>query len=162
MLTLDVASFDIGYNCILRRPFLLKFMEVIHTTYATLKMPSLKGVITIKTDQRDALSCENTSLSHTSRFGDKAAQEYAAKVAKTKGGSIPSKALAPKPPIGCTPQVPPASKGTNIASASTPAPVDQKTNNKLKGTAGLEDKKVPVDPSNPDKKLWISSNVDPK
>jgi hypothetical protein len=43
MLTFVVASFDIGYNCILGRPFLLKFMAVIHTAYATVKMPSPRG-----------------------------------------------------------------------------------------------------------------------
>jgi hypothetical protein len=59
VLTFEVASFDIGYNCILRRPFLLKFMAVIHTAYATLKMPGPKDVITIKADQRDALAYEN-------------------------------------------------------------------------------------------------------
>jgi hypothetical protein len=37
MLTFVVASFDIEYNCILGRPFLLKFMTVIHTAYATIK-----------------------------------------------------------------------------------------------------------------------------
>jgi hypothetical protein len=31
MLTFEVASFDIGYNCILGGLFLLKFMVVIHT-----------------------------------------------------------------------------------------------------------------------------------
>jgi hypothetical protein len=31
VLTFEVASFDVGYNCILGRPFLLKFMAVIHT-----------------------------------------------------------------------------------------------------------------------------------
>jgi hypothetical protein len=51
MIMFEVASFDIGYNCILRRPFLLKFMAVIHTVYATIKMPSPKGVIMIKSDQ---------------------------------------------------------------------------------------------------------------
>jgi hypothetical protein len=35
---LDVASFNIGYNYILGRPFLLKFMVVIHTAYATIKI----------------------------------------------------------------------------------------------------------------------------
>jgi hypothetical protein len=35
VLTFEVVSFDIGYNYILRRPFLLKFIVVIHTTYAT-------------------------------------------------------------------------------------------------------------------------------
>jgi hypothetical protein len=51
MLTFEVASFNIGYNCILGRHFLLKFMAVIHTVYATMKMPGPKGMITIKADQ---------------------------------------------------------------------------------------------------------------
>jgi hypothetical protein len=51
MLTIKVVSFDIGYNCILGRPFLLKFMAVIHAAYAIMKMPSPKGVITIKAQQ---------------------------------------------------------------------------------------------------------------
>jgi hypothetical protein len=67
----EVASFDISYNYILRRPFPLKFMSVIHITYATMKMPGLKGDITIKAYQRDALVCENDSLLHASRFGYK-------------------------------------------------------------------------------------------
>jgi hypothetical protein len=50
ILTFEVASFEIGYNCILGRPFLLKFMAVIHTAYATMKMPGPKGIITIKFD----------------------------------------------------------------------------------------------------------------
>jgi hypothetical protein len=45
MLTFEVANFDIGYNCILGRPFLLKFMAVIHTAYATIKMSGPTGVI---------------------------------------------------------------------------------------------------------------------
>jgi hypothetical protein len=79
MLTFEVASFDIGYNCIVGRLFLLKFMVVIHTAYATMKMPGLEGVITIKVDQLDLLACENTSLSHAGRFGNKVAQDQAAK-----------------------------------------------------------------------------------
>jgi hypothetical protein len=43
MLTFEVASFDIGYNCILGRPFLLRFMAVIHTAYTTIKMPGPRG-----------------------------------------------------------------------------------------------------------------------
>jgi hypothetical protein len=99
------------------------------------------------------LPCKNASLSHAGRFGDKAAQEQATKAAKTKCGTTPSKALASKPPISSTPRVSPASKGTNITSASTPAPADQKVDSKLKGTTGVEDKEVLFDPNNPDKKL---------
>jgi hypothetical protein len=64
MLTFKVASFDIGYNCILERPFLLKFMTVVHTAYATIKMPGPKGLIVLKSDQHDALAYENAALTH--------------------------------------------------------------------------------------------------
>jgi hypothetical protein len=101
-------------------------------------------------------------LSHTGHFGDKAAHEQAAKVAKIKGGSTPGKPSASKPPIGNALRAPPASKGTNIASGSNPSPTDQKVDNKLKGTMGIEDKEVVVDPRNPDKKLRINDNLDLK
>jgi hypothetical protein len=64
VLTFKVASFNIGYNCILGRPFLLEFMAVNDTGYVTLKMPSPKGMITIKADQHDAIACENETLTH--------------------------------------------------------------------------------------------------
>jgi hypothetical protein len=101
MMTFEVASIDIDYNCILERSFLLKFMAVIHTACVTMKMPGPKGIITIKVDQREALACNNTSLSYTGHFGNKTAQEQAA---KTKGGSTPSKPSASKPPTGNTPR----------------------------------------------------------
>jgi hypothetical protein len=80
VLTFEVASFDIGYNCILGRHFLLKFMAVIHTAYATLKMPNPNGVITIKADQCDTLACENATLTQGGRFDKKVFQEQAAKI----------------------------------------------------------------------------------
>jgi hypothetical protein len=43
MLTFEVASFNIRYNCILGMPFLLKFMVVIQTGYATIKMSGPRG-----------------------------------------------------------------------------------------------------------------------
>jgi hypothetical protein len=59
-----LAVWDIEYNCILGRPFLLKFMAIIHTTYATIKMPDPKGIITIMSNQCNTLACENVALSH--------------------------------------------------------------------------------------------------
>jgi hypothetical protein len=64
MLTFEVLSFDIGYNCILGRSFLLKFMTVIHTAYTTIKMSGPKGIIILKSDQCDVLACENAILTH--------------------------------------------------------------------------------------------------
>jgi hypothetical protein len=49
-----------------------------------------------------------------------------------------------------------------MASGSTASPTDQKADSKLKGTMETEDKEVLVDPSNPNKKLRISSKLDPK
>jgi hypothetical protein len=72
-------------------------MTVIHTAYATLKMPCPKGVITIKADQCDALAYDNARLMHAGRFGEKTAQEQVAKLAKMHGGSTSFKSLAPKP-----------------------------------------------------------------
>jgi hypothetical protein len=73
VMTFEVASFDIRYNCILGRYFLLKFIVVIHTAYATLKMSDPKGMITIKADARDALACENATLTQVGQFSEKAA-----------------------------------------------------------------------------------------
>jgi hypothetical protein len=106
MLTFEVASFDIGYNYILGRSFLLKFMAVIHTAYATIKMPGPRGVITLNSDQRDALACENATLTHAGRFGEKEAQSLAAKVAKMHGGGTPAKTVTPGPSTGDTPKMP--------------------------------------------------------
>jgi hypothetical protein len=99
MLAFEVVSFDIRYNCILRRSFLLKFMVVIHTAYTIVKMSGPIGVITLKSDQRDALSCENASLTHAERFGKEEAQKLAAMVAKTYGGGggDPAKTVTPGP-----------------------------------------------------------------
>jgi hypothetical protein len=159
MLTFEVASFDIGYNCILKRPFLLKFMMVIHTTYATIKMPGPKGVITIKVDQCDALACENATLTQAGLFGEKAAQEQAAKVAKTSSRSNLFRLPVPKPQTIGTPRPPSAKKGTHVASGSNQPPADQSVDDKRKGAADKED---PANLNDLDKKLRISTCLDAK
>jgi hypothetical protein len=127
MLTFEVANFDIGYNCILGRPFLLKFMVVIHTTYATVKMPGPRGVITPKSDQRDGFACENATLTHTGRFGKEEAQKLAVKVAKMHGGGTPAKTVMPGPSAGGTSKmlVAKQKQGMMVTLASTPRATDQ-------------------------------------
>jgi hypothetical protein len=132
MLTFEVASFDIGYNCILGRHFLLKFMVVIDTTYATIKMPGPKNIIVLKFDQHDAIACENTTLTHVGRFGKKEAQELAMKVAKAHGGSTPIRTGVSKPPAVSTHQ-PPPEKNTFVGATSNRPSVDQAADDKKKG-----------------------------
>jgi hypothetical protein len=99
MLIFEVASFDIGYNCILGRPFLLKFMAVIHTAYATIKMTGPKGIIILKSDQRDALACDNAALTYAGWFDEKETHELAVKVAKGHRGSTPIRIGVSKPQL---------------------------------------------------------------
>jgi hypothetical protein len=159
LLTFKVASFDTGYNCILGRPFLLKFMVIIHTTYATINMSGPRGVITIKSDQCDALACENALLMHVGRFRAKAAKEQATKVAKTHDKNTQSKSPMPKPPTRGTHRPPSAKKGTHVASESNQPPADLHADDKKKEAT---DKEVPNDPSDLDKKLRISMNLEAK
>jgi hypothetical protein len=159
VLTFEVASFDIGYNCIIGSPFLLKFMRVIHITYATLKMLGPKGVITIKADQHDALACENATLMHAVRFNEKAAQDQGAKVAKMRGSITSFKLSVPKPPVIASPRPPSAKKDAYDASMSNQQLADQLTDRKKEE---VDDKEVPVNPCNSNKKLWISKDLEAK
>jgi hypothetical protein len=102
MLSFEVASFNIGYNCILGRPFLLKFMTLKHIAYAGIMMPGPKGVITIKADHLDMLAYEFASLAQASRFDDKVMQDQATKSAKIQGGNAPRKPAGAKPPPSST------------------------------------------------------------
>jgi hypothetical protein len=158
-LTFEVASFDIRYNCILGRPFLLKFMAVVHTAYATIKMLEPKGVITLKSDQCDALACENETLTYVRRFGEKEAQKLAAKVAKTHRGSTPVRTVAPTPPTDGTLRSPAEKKSIFVGSTSHQPTTDQVVDDKKKGDA---DKEVAVDPDDTEKKLHLSTMLDAK
>jgi hypothetical protein len=134
-------------------------MMVIHTAYATLKMLGPKVLITIKANQRDALACENTTLTYVGRFGQMATQDQATKVAKTHGGSTSLKSLAPKPPMVGSPRPLSAKKGAYGASVSNQQPTDQPADGKKREA---DDKEVPVDTSNPDEKIRISTSLDAK
>jgi hypothetical protein len=159
MLTFEVVRFDIGYNCILERPFLLRFMAVIHTAYATIKMPDPKGVITLKSDQRDALACENVALTHAGRFGEKEVQNLPANVAKTHGGGTSARIVTPGSVAGDTFKMPVAKKGMTVTPTSTQRANDQLVADERKGPI---DNEIQVDPSNDEKKLRISTELEAK
>jgi hypothetical protein len=158
-LTFEVDSFDIGYNCILGRPFLLKFMAVIHKAYATIKMPGPKGVITITSDDRDAVACENAALTHARKFGKKEAQDLVVKMAKIQQGNTPSRIATPGSATEGASRPATLTKGITVAS-----PSNQLATNQLaaKDKKGATDKEVAVDPNNANKKLCISTELDAK
>jgi hypothetical protein len=56
-LRFEVACFDCGYNAIIGRPGLAKFMAIPHYSYMILKMPGPQGIITVRTDFQGAAEC---------------------------------------------------------------------------------------------------------
>jgi hypothetical protein len=56
-LRFEVASFDYGYNAIIGRPELAKFMAIPHYSYMILKMPGPQGIITVRADFQGAAEC---------------------------------------------------------------------------------------------------------
>jgi hypothetical protein len=97
-------------------------MAVIHTAYTIIKMPGPRGVITLKSDQRDALACENASLTHAGRFDEQEAQNLAAKITKTHGGGTSTRTIMPIPVAGDTLKIHVAKKDMTVTPHQPSAP----------------------------------------
>jgi hypothetical protein len=52
-----VAHFDCGYNAIIGRPGLAKFMVIPHYSYMILKMSGPQGIITVHADFQGVAEC---------------------------------------------------------------------------------------------------------
>ncbi len=57
----EVADFETVYHAILGRPALAKFMAVPHYTYMMMKMPGLRGIISLRSDIKQAITCDKES-----------------------------------------------------------------------------------------------------
>jgi len=60
-----VADFDRTYHAILGRPSLTKFMAVPHYSYLVLKMPTEKGVLTVRGNVYTTYTYEEESFKIT-------------------------------------------------------------------------------------------------
>ena len=60
-----VADFDGTYHAILGRLSLTKFMAVLHYSYLVLKMPTEKGILTVRGNVYIAYTCEEESFKIT-------------------------------------------------------------------------------------------------
>jgi hypothetical protein len=56
-LRFEVAHFDYGYNAIIGRPGLAKFMAIPHFSYMILKMPGPQGIIAVHADFQGTAEC---------------------------------------------------------------------------------------------------------
>jgi hypothetical protein len=136
-------------------------MSVIYTAYATIKMPSPRGVITLKSNQHDALACENAALTYARRFGKKEVQKLVVKVAKMHGGGTPAKTVTSGPSAGDTSKahVAKQKQSMTVTPASTQRTTDQLVTDERNGAT---DKEIQVDPNDADKKLHFSMELEAK
>jgi hypothetical protein len=61
-LRFQVASFDCGYNAIIGRPGLAKFMAITHYSYMILNMLGPQGIITVHADFQGAAECFRVAI----------------------------------------------------------------------------------------------------
>jgi hypothetical protein len=61
-LRFEVANFDCGYNAIIGRPGLAKFMAIPQYTYMILKMPGPQGIITMRADFQGTTECFRVAI----------------------------------------------------------------------------------------------------
>jgi hypothetical protein len=61
-LRFEVASFDCGYNVIIGRPGLAKFMAIPHYSYMILKMSGPQEIITVSADFQGATECFRVAI----------------------------------------------------------------------------------------------------
>jgi hypothetical protein len=80
-------------------------------------------------------------------------------MAKTHGGSTPARTVMPRSSVGSTPRSPTIRKGTLVAYTSNQLAADQPVANEKKGAI---DKEILMDPSDIDRKLCISAELEVK
>jgi hypothetical protein len=61
-LRFEVASFDCGYNAIIGRSGLAKFMAIPHYSYMILKMSGPQGIIIVRADFQGAAECFRVAI----------------------------------------------------------------------------------------------------
>jgi hypothetical protein len=64
-LRFEVTRFDCGYNAIIGRPGLAKFMAISYYSYMILKMPGTQGIITVHADFQGAAECFRGAIQAT-------------------------------------------------------------------------------------------------
>jgi hypothetical protein len=80
-------------------------------------------------------------------------------MAKTHRGNTPARTAAARSAAGSTPRLPATKKGTMVTSTSNQPVTDQPVTDEKKGAT---DKEILVDPSDADKKLRISMELEAK
>jgi hypothetical protein len=86
----EVARFDCGYNAIISRPGLAKFMAIPHYSYMILKMPRPQGIITVHADFQGIAECFRGAIQAALTAGPPTAPLAQADTKLEEGLTIPT------------------------------------------------------------------------
>jgi hypothetical protein len=128
----EVVDLDSPYHALLGRPALVKFMAIPHYAYLKLKMPGLKGIITIAGKYQMSIAC--------ARDGSRLAE--ALEIAEEKRQLDQLVAVASAQPAVPAPPSQSVGEGSFQPSKDT--------------------RQVPLDPANPTQCVTIGSRLDSK
>ena len=144
----DVVELPLPYNGILGRPALAKFMAASHYAYNTFKMPGLLRVITIPSDEKDAIICVDRMYRDAVAAEDAAAMVPAKESkGKTRDCRTSGKESGKRAPSKCTTPIDDVPECSNYKRSKVAAP---------------QVKKVPAGPASVDGTFTISATLDDK
>jgi hypothetical protein len=89
-LRFEVACFECGYNTIISRPGLAKFMAIPHYSYMILKMPGPQGIITVHADFQGTVECFQGAIQAALTAGPPAAPPVQADTKLEEDLTIPT------------------------------------------------------------------------
>jgi hypothetical protein len=89
-LRFEVACFDCGYNAIISRLGLAKFMAIPHYSYMILKMPGPQGIITVHADFQGTAECFQGAIQAALTAGPPAAPPVQADTKLEEDLTIPT------------------------------------------------------------------------
>jgi hypothetical protein len=89
-LRFEVACFHCGYNAIIGRPGLAKFMAIPHYSYMMLKIAGPQGIITMRADFQGAAKCYRGAIQTTLTVGPPTAPPMRADIKPEEDLTIPT------------------------------------------------------------------------
>nr|CAD40563.2 OSJNBa0069D17.16 [Oryza sativa Japonica Group]CAE04584.2 OSJNBb0006N15.1 [Oryza sativa Japonica Group] len=91
----EVADFETAYHAMLGRPALAKFMAIPHYTYMMMKMPRPRGVISLRSDVKQAITCDKESCEMAQSCEQALGREEVCLATSTSPeGDVPAKNLS--------------------------------------------------------------------
>ena len=132
-----MVDLPLPYNGILGRPALAKFMAASHYAYNTLKMPVPMGVLTIPSDEKDAIICvDKMCREAVAAEATTAAVPAKESKGKKKDYRTSGKESGKRAPTECTTPVDDVLECSNSKRSKLAAPQVKKVTTRLPGVDG--------------------------